>query len=272
MPNSNPCPECKHTFSEPTKYEKKLFCPHCHIQLFVESTHKIQNKNTPKLSFQKEIIHALSNSFLWALLAIPIYYLLEKFGLLQVINENFNKSMMIFLLFAFVFIAWDIFKSTKMAKHSKSYTKGVDTLSDYQNDGCEYKIIRDEPVHKLRCNQCQSYRMVDLFWFKRILSKTEKSIANIDVAEENFVGCLKCHTRYEIQTTNNNKKELTLYLLAFTFPIILFFIYQIIFKQFLQIETYKNLSAYFFYVWAYVFLHRLIKINTKGKISLRKTL
>lgn len=272
MQKTHTCSTCNNTFLTPEKCNRSLFCPHCHIQLFVVSTYKIQNKNTPQLSFQKEIIHALSNSFLWALLAIPIYYFLEKCGLLQIINENFNQSVMIFLVIAVSFIAWDTFKTTKSDKSDKIYTSGVDTLSDYQEDSCDYKVIRDEPLHKFKCENCHSYRMVDLFWYKRILSKTEKSISKIDISEEDFAGCLKCHTKYEIhQAKNNNKKELVLYLLAFTFPIMLFFIYQSVLKQLLQVELYKSLAVYFFYMWAYIFLHRLIKINTKdNRPALRK--
>lgn len=90
--------------------------------------------------------------------------------------------------------------------HQK-YIIGTDTYDTIQSDGIYYAEFNQHRSAQ-QCTACGSYRMVNLYWYKRILAKTMKTLPstkNIE-NESHFLGCLHCQAQYEkFDPAKNNK-------------------------------------------------------------------
>ncbi len=204
-----PCPNCHKKIWQLTTKAGLTFCPHCHINLYpVKQTTKKQKKPISKtlaffISFCFASFLYISNIFRDALHDNPLFQIGIKV-----------LSALIILM-----IVWMVVKEIVNAfRQSESkYEIGVDTLEQITADSCDY-TQRHNSITPCQCKNCPSFRLVDMYWFKRILAKNHEEIpvmANIGDTDR-FVGCLHCKTQYKrIQTTDERKEKLIGYLLFF---------------------------------------------------------
>ncbi len=255
MAKMNKCPHCKQEFAKIIKNPYGKFCPHCDIRLFVEGKKLLQNKN-----ITKETLRSIIKSFGYSVGFMFLYILLNITGFYNYFEQHqFTISFAII----FIVIAWEKWYQKKTAI-KVVYLHGVDTLADYKNDNCDYQYVKENlQVHQ--CPNCQSYRMTDLFWFKR---RTQKSFNNQEIEEDNFVGCLKCQTAFTTSIKKNKTNQfLWLTLIGFICALIAsyFVIKHLLIVANLDIDN--NLIAYFLIMWGYMFANLQKRLHDKSPVK-----
>ncbi len=190
------CPNCEKKFGKIIEDNQRKFCPHCDIQLFVKGDCN-DNGDFQSIDIKKQTLLSIVKSGGIALIIFALLWLSVYIGIYDYLQKHDNIMTIIWSVYMILWIIWCEYKNRKYSSKQGIFYYGVDKLEDYQADYCEYKMII-KSLRPHQCPQCQSYRMVDLFWFKR---KTENTLDGKQYDENNFVGCLACKTPYTAQTT-----------------------------------------------------------------------
>lgn len=238
----NCCPKCHKDFDKPIKKRFKKFCPHCGVELLEDKSHKKVSKD----SSQGLVSQIIKWTTLSSLISIPMTALtliLKTYGFYKLIDV-YALELNVFI-FTVIILAVIYDKRTK-----RQYISGVDYLADYEKDTCEYKLNRHEP-NGFHCLKCGSYRMVDVYWYKRNFDGSHGTLKVDSNKEQDFIGCIKCHAQYEIVTNKKvGRDKFLLFLFAIAFSAFLFLFYQFVSDvNFVKSNQTigENLPLYFFF-------------------------
>ncbi len=263
----NSCPNCKQSFKKALFTRQARFCPHCKIRLFA-----LTSRQANHINFKKGTIKNLAVSFMWAVLFALFMAILSYFGISELFKPYSNQVVLVAIIIMVVFIVRDSIKQSSKADY---YTAGVDTLDDYIQDGDESRSghysLTTEPLTICQCPNCQSYRMTDLFWFKRRVTtdlSADLNAKNTDI--DKFVGCLKCKSAFTVSTSNTPTTHTNLmsWLVVFVFVIGLITLYIVMTHSFAFFNERKALVGYFTFYWGYSFVTFQTKLHVKNPLSI----
>ncbi len=250
------CPNCKQSFAKIIKNKYGQFCPKCHIRLFKTTTKSHENIN-----LNKETLKSITRSFLYAIVFTLMLALSKVIGIFDLYKQNQTAIMIIFIVVIGLLAFWD---RHKQGQKTSYFSHGVDTLDDYHKDNCDYKIIKQNlKIHQ--CPNCQSYRMTDLFFFKR---RCDIKFNTQDINDDKFVGCLKCGSAFTIAISTKNKANQFLWLILIGFICMLIALYFIIASFDI---LYRGLTSYFLVVWGFIFAQFQVRLHENNPVNVNYT-
>ncbi len=194
--------------------------------------------------------------FTWAVIFFPLLWLVLISGIYQDFEKYPTIILTTVVVFIVILVIWDIYKRRI---NKALLISGVDTLSDYQQDFCDYKLIT-ESLERHQCPHCQSYRMVSLSWFN---SKVQKTINSDNFNEADFVGCLKCETAYISQTKKLNSEN-WLWAIFFVFILLLIINYQCLIYLVALDEATKETLVMIHIICGFNFIQSLVELQDKN--------
>ncbi len=176
------CPNCQKKSWWLKHHKQMTFCPYCKIVLY---QNYLFNNDLPK--FSQPLAFAIS-------LAIFIVVFVT-FAFIKVTIMSVPIGLIVIAMIMLALMVWLVYKKPDQ---SQQLIQGVDTLEQIKSDSCDYAHSYN---HKLQCLECQSFRIVDQYWYKRILAKNNSQLPPIITLadQDSFAGCVHCHAQYEVQ-------------------------------------------------------------------------
>ncbi len=260
------CPNCQKNILKLKEKSLLTFCPHCHILLYPKPIDTKPKKRTPKWL---ALIIAITIGFAFYSLALfPENPIVKQIVAILVSSGIF----LFFLILIILLLALTIFRNLAI----NELQMGVDTLEEIKEDSCNYFVYpHPNGIEKVyQCSDCNSFRLVDLYWYKRILSKHHKEFPKlsstcVSLGEKNrFVGCLHCTAKYELQPTkvfDNAERNFAIGLVVF-FIIIFGFNSQVqqLINWFLEVTDFTPMSKALF--WSIVIASHIYWMLTSANM------
>lgn len=236
------CPCCQSNIEKPIRKSFRQFCPHCNRHIW-----EVNGDNTKStLPLRIALFKALVCSSVITLFCVPVWMVCNHYGFDDWLF--YNPIMMLLIFATIIGLIWVIEKYLNKNKpKTENYACGVDKLEDFENANITYQAV---PA----CLDCKSKRMVDMFWYKRILLQSETSLAKITIEEKNFVGCLKCHAQYKILPKKVDYTGFYIFITLIFFGVTLFLTYQHVVKVYIENSQMKEFFRLYLSGWAYIFL------------------
>ncbi len=222
------------------KTEKTMsFCPHCHISV----SFKEKKSNRKPMNIWLAL-------FISIIVSSGIYYLV-------VYQQDISEFILLYIVLPLVFLYLII--TTIKAILFLEYQQGVDTLQEIREDNCDYLAFN---YHIKNCPNCQSSRLVDSYWFKRVLNRQQTTNITM-VTMDNpslFVGCLHCQAQYRQQANQQQvKTELKVVIFVIVFLLVIFIFNQQINNIIQWFMSKINVTAMF---WSVVFAVNMVSLLT----------
>ena len=258
------CPHCQKKFWHFEKVERVLFCPYCHKSIIIKPR-VIKPLLKPK-----------------AITIIILFILVIGVSLPIIVPDNMKEMVNILMtegiliLVAVTLIVFGIYFLTKNQKENR-LLKGVDDIQTIEQEKADYHpALQQKPY--VYCPECHSYRLVELYWYRRYLAehwveddKTHHNLANLPKIftddAKNFVGCLHCQQTFKIKMAT--KKEWIETLLLLGFVIVLTFVSPIIsdYLDTLGIQSNIFLTCLVSFIYFYLSFSTKAKHDCLEKIS-----
>lgn len=184
------CPNCKASLWKLQHINGIDFCPYCDTQLI-----SVADIPKPVSRIKRVLPHFI------ALIVFILFLNFYTDPIVGNILRLFGYVLLPVMILVVVFgIFYEVLK--KRVAHG-TYMAGIDKIETVTDDPAVYfkTSLPNAKIVNFQCPECSSQRMVDLYWYKRILAKqmtTLPKIGNIDNTDD-FVGCLNCHIQYKKQ-------------------------------------------------------------------------
>lgn len=203
---------------------------------------------------------------------VSLLILLIGFGLLMIVPNTMKErvnTLLITGLLILVVVTFIIFAIYLLKNNPKEscLLKGVDDIQTIKNDKVDYHpILQQKPY--VYCPECYSYRLVELYWYRRYLAehniedrKSNDNIVNLPKIftddEKKFVGCLYCQQTFKIKMDSKKEWIETLIILA------LVLIGNFLLPVFINYLDILNLKSYFILLIIVLIIYAFLSFSTK---------